>query len=198
MKFLLLGLLLSVPTYACGPDTLALDYPEGAEGGTPAQVTFSLQGNTLHAHFDVKSPVLSGKKSFAHGDFPYMFDVTELFVSAEGGQPYYEFEVSPYNQTLQVKIIDLKHPFVNNVNMGLETKAARTPSGWTTDLSIPLDRLGWQGEVSKIVGNAYAILGKKPARRFFVRSPLPAQKKPNFHVPAAFQPLLDCPAVPAT
>jgi hypothetical protein len=202
MKFLLLGLLLSAPALACGPDTLALDYPkdgplDGASD-TPAQVSFSIQGNTLHAHFDVKGAVLSGKKNFAHGDYPYMFDVTELFISAEGGLPYYEFEVSPYNQTLQVKILDLKHPFVNNVNMGLETKATRTPTGWTTDLSIPLDRLGWQGDVTKIVGNAYTIVGKKPNRRYFVRSPLPEQKKLNFHVPAAFRPLLDCVAVPAT
>ena len=38
--------------------------------------------------------------------FPYMFDVVELFVTfSETGFPYYEFEVSPYNQTFQVRIV---------------------------------------------------------------------------------------------
>lgn len=192
MNPLLLALLASSSALACGPDTLSLDFPAEAPGGAPAQVTFTLDGQTLHAHFDVNGPVLSGKVKYGPGDYPYQYDVTELFVSAEGGLPYYEFEVSPYNQTLQIKVIDLKHPFVNNVNMGLETKATRTPKGWTTDLSIPLDRLGWKGDVNQIVGNAYAILGKKPDRRYYVRSPLPEQKKPNFHVPAAFKPLLEC------
>ena len=200
MKFLFLALLFGAPALACEPNTLVLDYPKDAsdDAASPVQVTFTVDGNTLHAHFDVKGPVLSGKPKYAPNEYPYMFDVTELFVSAEGGLPYYEFEVSPYNQTLQVKILDLKHPFVNNVNMGLETKATRSPKGWTTDLSVPLDRLGWQGDVGKIVGNAYAILGKKPNRRFFVRSPLPPQKKPNFHAPTAFQPLLDCAKDPST
>jgi hypothetical protein len=193
MRSMILALLACSPAFACGPDALELDSPPGLESPSPVQVAFKLEGQTLHAHFDVKGPVLSGKPKYAPGEYPYQFDVTELFVSAEGGLPYYEFEVSPFNQTLQVKVLDLKHPFINNVNIGLETKVTRTHAGWATDLSVPLDRLGWKGDVTKIVGNAYAILGKKPDRHYYVRSPLPAQKKPNFHVPAAFKPLLECP-----
>lgn len=194
LQFLFLFSLLawSGAAVACDGEPLKLDFPNQEPEKSPVTVNFTLEGKTLRVHFDVLSDSINGKPKLAPGEYPYMFDVTEIFVSAEGGLPYYEFELTPYNQTLQVKVIDLKHPFVNNVNMGLETKALRKNGGWTTDFAIPLDRLGWQGDPAKIVGNAYAILGRKPDRHYYVRSPLPVQVKPNFHVPDAFKPLLSC------
>ncbi|MGZ3662547.1 MAG: hypothetical protein ACXVCK_20785 [Bdellovibrionota bacterium] len=177
---------------ACDSVPLLLDFPADDSAKSPVSASFTLDGKTLRVHFDVTSDSVNGKPKLGAGEYPYMFDVSEVFVSAEGGLPYYEFELTPFNQTLQVKIIDLKHPFVNNVNMGLESKAARRKGGWSTDFAIPLDRLGWQGDPAKIVGNAYAILDRKPSRHYYVRSPLPAQEKPNFHVPDAFKPLLNC------
>jgi hypothetical protein len=121
-----------------------------------------------------------------------MFDVVELFVTfSESGYPYYEFEVSPYNQTFQVKIPDKGQPFQEGVDLGLVSTATIRPGGWNAELKIPLKPLGWNGEPKKIRGNFYSILGRSSTRSYWSKFLLKA-KKPNFHQPQFFQPLLQC------
>ncbi len=202
MKLLLAPLLFSLiaaPALACDPEALPQTTPAPEAGATePATVSFMLDGMILRAHFEVKSASIFGKPKLAPGQYPYMFDVAEVFVSAEGGVPYYEFELSPFDQTFEVRIhyaaaaqpgAEPKLAFQNGVDVGLEHKAVRTASGWTADFGIPLERIGWQGDPAKITGNAFVILGRNPARRFFSRS-LPVQDKANFHQPQFFRPLL--------
>lgn len=190
-----IGLILFFTLLTCfaQAENLHLSYPALQNIVSPVQVNFELQGDTLHAHFEVTASEINAKENLAPNEYPYQFDVVELFVSVEGMQsthlPYYEFEVSPFNQELQVKIIDLKKPFQNGVQTGFQHSTQRTPTGWNADLFIPLENLGWNGDASQVIGNAYAILGKSPHRMYWSRS-LPVQQKPNFHQPAFFQPFL--------
>jgi hypothetical protein len=119
-----------------------------------------------------------------------MFDVVELFVTfSESGFPYFEFDVSPFNQTLQVRIVSrTRHQ--EGVDLGLVSSATNLQHGWTAELKIPLKPLGWDGDVRKIRGNFYSILERSP--RSYWSSFLPRAKAANFHQPRFFQPLLQC------
>src|ERR1700743_1082836 len=119
-----------------------------------------------------------------------MFDVVELFVTfSETGFSYFEFEVSPFNQTFQVKIVShARHQ--EGVDLGLVSSAAIVPDGWTAQLQIPLKRLGWDGDAGTIRGNFYSILEQSP--RSYWSPFLPKAKTANFHQPQFFQPLLRC------
>jgi hypothetical protein len=119
-----------------------------------------------------------------------MFDVVELFVTfSETGFPYFEFDVSPFNQTLQVNIVSrTRHR--EGVDLGLVSSATILPHGWTAELKVPLKTLDWDGDIRKIRGNFYATLERAP--RSYWSSFLPKAKKPDFHQPKFFQPLLQC------
>jgi hypothetical protein len=54
----------------------------------------------------------------------------------------------------------------------------------------PLNNLGWGGDIKKITGSAFAILGKKPLRMYW-SSALRPMNKPNFHQPKRFAPLFN-------
>ena len=172
--------------------TLNLVSPASSELQSPVTVQMALEENILHARFEVQAKEINGKEHLGKGEYPYQFDVVELFISVSGTDahtPYYEFEVSPYDEDFQVKVIDLKKPFQEGIQMGLKHFVQRHAGGWTADLWIPLENLGWDADPSKIVGNAYSILGKAPNRSFWSLS-LPPMKKPNFHQPMFFKPLL--------
>ena len=97
-----------------------------------------------------------------------MFDVVELFVTfSETGYPYFEFEVSPYNQNFQVRIVaHAQHQ--EGVDLGLvSTATIRPASGWDAELKIPLKPLGWDGDPKKIRGNFYSILGTGSTRSYW-------------------------------
>jgi hypothetical protein len=191
MRLLLLAaaLLTSPAALACD---LSLVAPAKSVLKNPVQVRPSLAGDTLTASYSVSAPSLNAKKILGPQQFPYMFDVVELFVTfSETGFPYYEFEVSPYNQTFQVRIISHTQPFQEGIDLGLVSAAKIVPGGWTAELKIPLKPLGWDGDPGKIRGNFYSILERAPKRSFW-SSFLPKAKKANFHQPQFFQPLLQC------
>jgi hypothetical protein len=98
--------------------------------------------------------------------------------------------VSPYNQTLQVRIISKKEHH-EGVDLGLSSTATIVAGGWKAEFSIPLKPLGWDGDPEKIRGNLYSILGPKP-RRSYWSAFLPKAKKPDFLQPQYFKPLLPC------
>jgi hypothetical protein len=189
-------LLLLVAALLTSPAALACDLPLVAPAKSvlkkPVQVRASLAGDTLTASYSVSAPSLNAKKILGPQQFPYMFDVVELFVSfSETGFPYYEFEVSPFNQTFQVRIISHTQPFQEGIDLGLVSAAKILPGGWSAELKIPLKPLGWDGDPGKIRGNFYSILERAPKRSFW-SSFLPKAKKANFHQPQFFQPLLQC------
>ncbi|SHH34459.1 hypothetical protein [Bradyrhizobium erythrophlei] len=191
MRLLLLAaaLLTSPAALACD---LSLVAPAKSVLKNPVRVRASLAGDALTASYSVSAPSLNAKKILGPQQFPYMFDVVELFVTfSETGFPYYEFEVSPFNQTFQVRIISHTQPFQEGIDLGLVSAAKILPGGWTAELKIPLKPLGWDGDPGKIRGNFYSILERAPKRSFW-SSFLPKAKKANFHQPQFFQPLLQC------
>jgi len=188
MKFLIvIAMLLASPAaLACD---LSLVTPAKSVLQKPVQVKASLSDDILTVSYSVKAP-LNAVRVLGPKQYAYMFDVVELFVTfSETGFPYFEFEVSPFNQTLQVKIVSrTRHR--EGVDLGLVSSATIVPQGWTADLKIPLKPLGWDGDVRKIRGNFYSILERAP--RSYWSSFLPRAKTANFHQPRFFQPLLQC------
>src|ERR1700744_2022963 len=189
MKFLaLVAMLLASPSaVACD---LSLVAPAKSALKNPVQVRASLADDTLIASYSVATSALNAIKVLGPTQYPYMFDVVELFVTfSETGFPYYEFEVSPFNQTFQVRIVS--HALhQEGVDLGLVSSAAIAAHGWTPELRIPLKSLGWDGHAKKIRGNFYSTLESAP--RSYWSSFLPKAKTANFHQPQFFQPLLQC------
>jgi len=187
-KFLIgIAILLAAPgALACD---LSLVSPARSVLKKPVQVKASLADDTLTVSYSVTAP-LNAAKVLGPKQSPYMFDVVELFVTfSETGFPYFEFEVSPFNQTLQVNIVSrTRHR--EGVDLGLVSSATIVPHGWTAELKVPLKPLDWDGDVGKIRGNFYSILERAP--RSYWSSFLPKAKKPDFHQPKFFHPLLQC------
>jgi len=186
--FIVAALLLTSPAaLACD---LTLVSPARSALKKPVQVTAALAGDILIAGFSVTSPLLNARKVLGPKQYPYMFDVVELFVTfSETGFPYFEFEVSPYNQTFQVRIVSRTRR-QEGVDLGLTSSATLRPGGWSAEMKVPLTALGWDGDPAKIRGNFYAVLQRTP--RSYWSSFLPKAAKPNFHQPQYFRPLLQC------
>jgi hypothetical protein len=182
-------LLTSQGALACD---LSLVAPVKSPLNKPVQVQASLADDVLTVSYTVTAPTLNARKVLGPQQFPYMFDVVELFVTfSDSGFPYFEFEVSPFNQTFQVRIPGPGQPFQEGVDLGLMSTAALRPGGWNAELKIPLKPLGWDGDPKKIRGNFYSIL-ERPPKRSFWSSFLPKAAKANFHQPQFFQALLQC------
>lgn len=187
----LLAIILAAPGGARACE-LSLVAPTSSVLKKPVQARASLADDTLTVSFSVSEPSLNARRVLGPRQYPYMFDVVELFVTfSEAGFPYYEFEVSPYNQTFQVKIVSHTEPFQEGIDLGLVSAATISPRDWHAQLKIPLKPLGWDGNPSNIRGNFYTILQRAPKRSFWSAF-LPKADKPNFHQPQFFQPLLQC------
>jgi hypothetical protein len=182
-------LLTSFSAQACD---LSLVAPAESALKKPVQVKASLAGGIMTTTYSVTAPSLNATKVFGPGQYPYMFDVVELFVTfSETGYPYFEFEVSPYNQNFQVRILThTQHQ--EGVDLGLVSTATIRPvSGWDAELKTPLNPLGWDGHPKKIRGNFYSILGRGSTRSYWSTF-LPRAKHADFHQPQFFQTLLQC------
>jgi len=175
------------------PCRLNLVSPKKSLLQIPVMAGLRVVGNDLIVQFDVHTPTVNAKEELGPNEYPYMFDAVEVFVTAsETNFPYYEFELSPYNQQFQVEILDLKKPFKENADLGMKSSVTKTDEGWRGEIHIPLPA---GTDITKLRGNLYAILGKKPNRSYWSTF-LPTQLKPNFHQPQFFQPLQKCEVQP--
>jgi hypothetical protein len=188
MRLFLLIAILLIPPGALACD-LSLVAPTKSVLKQPVHVKASLADDVLTVSYSVTAP-LNARKVLGPRQHPYAFDVVELFVTfSDSGFPYFEFEVSPFNQSFQVRIVS--HALhQEGVDLGLMSRATIVPHGWTAELKIPLKPLGWDGDPKNIRGNFYSILERAP--RSYWSSFLPKAKKPNFHQPQFFQSLLQC------
>lgn len=176
--------------------TLRLVAPTESTLRDPVTVLFELNGTHLHVQFKVKAKVINAKPHLGDQEFPYQRDVVEIFISVEGNSdslPYYEFELSPLGQTFEVRVDDLRKPYATHLKMGVFYRVERSAEGWTGEMRIPLENLGWNGDLKNIVGNAFAIQGKAPNRSYWSLF-TPPMKKPNFHRPEFFRPLISAAA----
>jgi hypothetical protein len=164
-------------------------------------VRYSLVQEILKVSFAITTSDIAPEDTV--DDEIYNRNVVEVFICTTFSpgltpRPYYEFEVSPYNQELQV-LIDINGHFdekwkTENFRHSAAIRADR--SGWDAVLEIPLKDLGWNGDPATISGNAFAILGTTRPRHFY-SAYLPPQQHPNFHLPAYFKPFPIAPASPA-
>lgn len=171
---------------------LTLAYPAESALVQPVDVQFQLDGDTLIAQFNVRSDEINAKPVLGPKEYPYQGDVVELFISVADSTdplPYYEFELSPFDNTFEVRVDSLRKAFVEGLHMGIQHQVVRSDKGWQATLAIPLHNLGWKGDISAIRGNAYSIQGKSPNRSYWSLY-LPKQVKPNFHKPEFFHKLL--------
>lgn len=173
---------------------LALNYSnpkQNLAASEPVTVRLLRVGDTLVVQFKVTTPTIAAKPHLAYNEYPYQYDVVEVFVrNAKSDSPqYYEFEVSPYNQGLQVNVVAPRQEYCFGVQHGFTHSTKIVPGGWEADMRIPLASLGWNGKQPlDLVGNAYAALGENDRRVYWSLFELPAGP-PDFHVPGAFRPL---------
>jgi hypothetical protein len=190
MRFFLVIAIVLAASRAFGCD-LALVAPAHSNLDKPVRVNASLTDDTLIARFSVSAPSLNAKNVLGPREYPYQFDVVELFVTfSDSGFPYFEFEVSPYNQTFQVRIVSARQ-HQEGVDLGSTSNATLVKDGWNAELAIPLKPLGWDGDPLKVRGNFYSTLGQRQERSYWSAF-LPKAAKANFHQPRYFQPLLQC------
>lgn len=190
MRLLLaIAMLLNTPVaMACD---LSLVAPATSALKKPVQVQATLTEDSLIVRFSVSEPSLNAKKVLDAGEYPYQFDVVEVFVTfSDSGFPYFEFEVSPYNQTLQVKILSAQER-QEGVDLGMTSTASIVTGGWKAELNLPLKSMGWDGDPEDIGGNFYSVLGPANERSYWSTF-LPKAAKADFHQPQHFKPLLQC------
>ena len=122
--------------------------PQDAAGAAPVTVTFAREGDSLLAHFKVTAAAIFAKPQLARDEYPYDFDVVELFVrNAKSSDPtYYEFEVSPYDQALQVNVREPRQQYHFGVQNGFTHRAHDRAGrlGGRNEDSARLSRLGWR------------------------------------------------------
>lgn len=160
-------------------------------------VELSLRGSLLVARFVVRSghsPYVNPSLAVGTSQWGlWDWDVVELFVSCGGGAsrtPYYEFQVSPLGQQFELEVFEPRKRTNRDFRSGLVCSARISKGmGWEGELSVPLDRLGWNGDSSTVFGNAFAILGGPGAKTYWSLF-LGPQQTPDFHLPQEFHPLL--------
>jgi hypothetical protein len=176
---------------------LTLAYPKISSLKKPVNVQLKIENGFLVANFKVKTPTRYTKDPLGPNEFPYNFDVVELFVTAsETNYPYYEFEVTPLGQTYQVEI-QAPGKFIGGVDLGLQSRAKISGLEWIAEIKIPLVKIQGLGDPSKLKGNAFGVFGKKLERTYWSLN-LPPQKKPQFHLPQYFRSFFPATCTPTT
>jgi hypothetical protein len=177
---------------------LNLVHPQNCAQSISAYAETSLQGNLLQIDYEVHCEELNIKEHLSENEFPYQFDVVEAFIcfnhdNPAGYYPYFEYEVTPLNQTFQV-VVDYnlqksEKIFNRGAPLELNSMASEEDFGWRAQMKRPLESLPWDQNPASIVGNLYAIVGKGEQRTYWSLF-LPQQDVPNFHHPEYFQPLI--------
>ncbi len=161
-----------------------------------AQVScgFSLRGSLLKAEFQVRGVEPLSLLEGLQGPGPHWGvwegDVVEVFLRV-GGSEYFEFVLSPLDQPFELQIFEprkrVNREFRSGFRHGARCENAQ-PNGaqdWSAWMEVDLDRLGWAGGRDDLTGNAFAILGRPDARRYFSLF-LPPQTVPDYHLPEYF------------
>ncbi len=122
-------------------------------------------------------------------------DTAEAFINPEPERisHYYEFEVAPNNQWVDLEI-DITKKYMGNVhwdsNFEHAVKVDARHHVWTAEMKIPVKSMGakplqpgteWRLNLYRLDGP-----GDDSQRRFLSWSPLPEGKNRSFHQPASF------------
>ena len=122
-------------------------------------------------------------------------DTAEAFINPEPERisHYYEFEVAPNNQWVDLEI-NVSTKYAGNVhwdsNFEHAVKIDTKHHVWMAEMKIPVKSIGvkslhpgmlWRLNLYRLDG-----IGDDPQRRFFAWSPLPPGDNRSFHQPASF------------
>ena len=147
---------------------LNLVHPASTQQSQPVQVRYAIVNNDLQVSFQVNSPVLHKKDVYDSNDYPFQYDVAEVFITVDDPSAakfsYYEFEVTPLGQ-----VYDLRLNVVNGKRAGVDiepvvTSARASATEWSATFVIPMARIGWNGDVSRLRGNFFTIIGNTKSR----------------------------------
>ncbi len=145
-------------------------------------VSFAVSGATPHVNATLS------KESSQWGLWDW--DVVELFLSANDTPVYYELQLSPLGQYFELEIFEPRKRFNKQFASGFGHSVNRLGAdAWQAEFKIPLSKLGWNGKVDTLRGNAFAILGE-PGAKSYLSLNLPEQEKPDFHLPQYFDRLI--------
>jgi hypothetical protein len=125
----------------------------------------------------------------------WLKDTAEAFINPEPERfnHYYEFEVAPNNQWVDLEIDLTKTPFGDagwDSHFEHATRLDAQHHVWTAEMRIPVKSMGvktleagtaWRLNLYRLDG-----LGDDTQRRFFSWSPLPPGKNRSFHQPSSF------------
>ena len=157
---------------------------ELAPASERARVRLRDGGSTLH--IAVAAPL--------HGDPPppgppgpmdqlWEHEVVEVFIASasgpDGARPYTEIELSPHGHYLVLRLLGVRNPI--DLALPLAYGAEVAGERWRGRAVVPSAYLP-DGELT---GNAYAIHGVGPRRRFLAAHPVPGER-PDFHQPERF------------
>jgi hypothetical protein len=157
-----------------------------------------LSNGILKAKFEVFTPPsqIYGKKKYSEGEFPYHFDVVEIFIrtAGEGSQnvTYYETELTPFDQTYELTLQwndGKKSVLHDHQKVMTSTKATMKEESWIGEMEIPLKAIGLAEDTQALIGNAYVIAGP-PDQLVHWSVFLPPQEKADFHKPEFFRNLI--------
>lgn len=119
-------------------------------------------------------------------------DVVEVFIRPKGTDAYFEFQVSPLGQYLELKIIrprqEVDRAYRSGLSYGIDAPNRDQP--WRAWIEVPAKSVGWSGRAEDLEGGAFACLGPKGERSYWAAF-LPEQKTPDFHLPQYFSPIAE-------
>lgn len=176
---------------------MGLVYPPMKDIPRIPQVHFQLSGDLLKVRFEVFSDPsrIHAKKVLGPKEYPDQFDVVEVFISKRfqdlKNYSYYEFQLSPYNQSYQ-RLIEMKEGQKTTKNfrqLMSHSTVQMTEVGWIAEMEIPLQAIGLTADHHPLIGNAFVIFNIFGLRTYWSLF-LPFQDPPNFQQPEFFKPLI--------
>ncbi|MBL7716974.1 MAG: hypothetical protein JNL01_16035 [Bdellovibrionales bacterium] len=157
------------------------------------QLTSRSTGDWIRFDFEVSAMPWTTNSNLPKGESAWGLwetDVVEVFVRPKGSSPYFEFQVSPLGQYLELKIIrprkEVDRDYRSGIRYGVQTTGP--DQAWQAWMEIPASSLGWSGKASDLEGGAFACLGPKGGRSYWAAF-LPEQNTPDFHLPQYFSPI---------
>jgi len=176
--------------------------PPAVDGRPPVMTVASLWNDeALFLYFSSTFTQLDVNREFGSDgpcDRLWEFDVVEAFIRPADADGYFEFEVSPLNQWLDLHVLEPRHKVDWDWRSQLKsaTLLEEEEGLWLTALRIPFEPMAktkakttppQPGTTWRI--NLFRAAGREPERQYFCWRPT-LTPEPDFHVPRAFGTLL--------
>ncbi len=173
-------------------------YPDQAvRGRESTRVASTWDKDALHFHFVCTFDELSVDERLGPAGPTarlWEHDVVELFLRPRGCSGYFEVEVGPLGQWLDLFVFEprTRIDWSWRSRLTVDVQLDRSAKRWDMRLRLPFEAMltrfpglkpPEEGEVWRL--NLFRISGVHPERRYFAWRPT-FTREPDFHVPAAF------------